>query len=230
MNNEIVNAKQADEKAEKLNQIFEIVVAILLGLTALITAWASYQGSLYDGNQSTKYTEGAAIQAEANAIYLSQSQLLASDMRIYDEMNNLQIDIAYAEANGDAVELEKLQWKYNEFQQNNCSEELLAAIEWAYAQPEYISPFAKEGFVDSYFAGYQELYDQGVAMVEDGKKDNDLSDKLGFSTVVFTLVLFLLGILNTFSSIKLKFVIMTISLAALVWATVVMLSVPLISL
>lgn len=217
-------------KYEKFDHIFEIIVAVLLGVTALLTSYASWQGSLYGGSQATKYTEGAALQAEGNSMYNEQSQLLSQDMRIYDELNNLRIDMVYAEKKGDVDELELLEWKYDELAVNNASDELIEAIEWSDEQPEYKSPFDKEGFVDSYFAEAKELINQGYEMVESGKKDNSLGDILGLSTVIFSIVLFLLGILNTFDNKNLKVAIMSVSFVALVWAATIMLSVPMQSL
>ena len=33
-----------EEKSAKFNKVFELVVAILLGVTAVITAWSAWQG------------------------------------------------------------------------------------------------------------------------------------------------------------------------------------------
>lgn len=46
---------------EKLSARLELLVAIMLGLTAVLTAWASWQDSLYGGNQAEKYANGTAM-------------------------------------------------------------------------------------------------------------------------------------------------------------------------
>lgn len=44
---------------------------------------------------------------------------------------------------------------------DNVSDELAAAIEWADAQPDYASPFDKEGFIESYYTEANEKHDEG---------------------------------------------------------------------
>jgi hypothetical protein len=46
---------------DKLSSKLELFVAIFLGITAVLTAWASWQSSLYGGNQATNYRKGTAI-------------------------------------------------------------------------------------------------------------------------------------------------------------------------
>ena len=58
----------------------EIIVAILLGATALLTVWATWIGSLHGGNQSTNYTKSNNIAAEGNSEYNAGVQLYLSDM------------------------------------------------------------------------------------------------------------------------------------------------------
>jgi hypothetical protein len=53
---------------------------------------------------------------------------------------------------------------------------------------------------------------------------------LGLVTVIFAVVLFLLGIANSFKNNTTKFVISIVSFAALVWGVVVMIGIPIVSL
>ena len=58
---EAVESKEKTEEGKKKSffsqNSVEILVAIFLGITALLTAWASWIGSLHGGNQSTNYTK-----------------------------------------------------------------------------------------------------------------------------------------------------------------------------
>ena len=213
-------------KSEKFDKVFEIAIAIVLGITAVLTAYASWQSSLYGGNQATKYTKGAAMVGEANSTYNEASQSLAQDMDLYNEINSLRIDLTFAEQKGETDEADRISWKLDELMQNNASDELVAAIDWADAQKEYASPFAKEGFVDSYYTEANALYDEGNKMIEEGSTANDLGDKLGLTTVIYAVVLFMLGIVNTFDSKVLRLVVSGVSLAALIYGVVMMLQVP----
>ncbi len=219
-----------NKDTEKFNKSFELIVAILLGLTAVLTAWASWQSSLYGGNQATKYTKGTAALGEANSMYSEGLQAYNADVALYNEINSLRIDLTFAQEKQDANETERLSWKLNELFANNVSEELSAAIDWADAQTEYVSPFAMEGLVESYYTDADAKYAEGEALVADGSSDNSLGDKLGLTTVIYAVVLFLLGVVNTFESRVTKIGITGISVAALIYAFVLMVSVPVLTL
>lgn len=45
--------EQIEKKKRSKDEILEILVVVLLGLTALLTAWATWIGSLHGGNQAT---------------------------------------------------------------------------------------------------------------------------------------------------------------------------------
>jgi hypothetical protein len=66
--------------SEKFSKTFEMFVAILLGIAAVVTAWAAWQASLYDGNQAQAYTEGNATLADGNERWNEASQTISQDM------------------------------------------------------------------------------------------------------------------------------------------------------
>jgi hypothetical protein len=208
----------------------ELFVAIFLGITAVLTAWASWQDSLYGGNQAQKYTKGTALVGEANSLYNEAAQYIAQDMEIWNRISDLRIEYDFAAQNNDTAEMEKMEWKLGQIMADNVTEELAAAIEWADAQPEFASPFDKEGFVESYYEAADAAYQEGYAMIEDGNKDNEKGDRLGLATVVYAFVMFLLGIAASFEETRTKIGVIVLAMIGFVFATVIMLSVPILTL
>ena len=106
------------KKKKSTAHILEIVVVIMLGITALFTAWASWVGSLHGGNQSTNYTKSNNIAAEGNSEYNAGVQNMMQDMMLWSEVSDLQIDISFAQDNGNDEALEqaanKLFFKLND--------------------------------------------------------------------------------------------------------------------
>src|SRR4051794_20231596 len=47
----------------------ELITAILLGLAAVATAWAAFQGSQYDGQMLTAFTDANLHLSDANQAY-----------------------------------------------------------------------------------------------------------------------------------------------------------------
>lgn len=104
---------------------------------------------------------------------------------------------------------------------------ILRAIEWADEQEEYASPFEMEGYVDSYFADAQAVLDEAQATLEQGQLDNAHGDAFGLVTVIYSIVLFLLGIAGSFKNETNKTVIIVIGVIGLIAASIYMLTLPL---
>lgn len=216
-------------KSETFAPKLELFIAILLGITAVLTAWAAWQSSLYDGNQASCYTAGTAQIADANSLYNAADQLLVQDMDVWNRIVDLRIEIEYATQNNNTVDMERYQWKLDQIMYDNVSDSFSAAIDWADSQEEYASPFEMEGYVDNYYVDANAAYEAGYAKIDEGEENNRLGDILGLSTVIYAVVLFLLGIINTFKNNPTKAIITLVSIAALVFAILMMVKVPILT-
>ena len=222
--------KKAEEQAllEKKENRLEIWIAILLGITALLVAWATWIGSLHGGNQATNYTMSNNYASEGNAEYNAGSQSLIQDMMIWNTIQDYMFEEAVAVYNQDEGEAQLIQEKVENLLQNNCSEQLLDAINWAFEQDSTgaVSPFLKEGMVDSYFTKANELLTESQVLLEEGKNDNRSGDRYGLVTVIYSLVLFLLGIVGIFKRLPNRRLVFYISIGLLVLGTIFMLTIP----
>ncbi|MEG2118695.1 MAG: hypothetical protein RRY76_05770, partial [Clostridia bacterium] len=201
---ETVKIKRKRSKEE----ILEIIVAIFLGITALTTAWGSWIGSLHGGNQATNYTTSNNLAAEGNSMYNEAAQTLMQDMMLWNQISDVRIDYNFAKEKNETAEMEKAEWKLDQLMSDNCSEALTEAIQWADNQEEYASPFDKEGFVDSYFEAALNKLGESNALLQQGEKDNNSEDSFGLVTVIYSVMLFLLGIVGTFKQLPNRFIIM----------------------
>lgn len=208
-------------------EILEILVVILLGVTAVLTAWASWIGSLHGGNQATNYTKSNNISADGNARWNEASQLLAQDMRLWDQISSLQIDLAFAQEKENVLEVERINWMLEKLYADNVSDSLDEAITWAGEQEQYVSPFAMEGFIDSYYSDAQTVLLEADKVLEQGQKDNQDGDAFGLVTVIYSIVLFLLGIAGSFKSLTNKYVLVIISVVGILLTTIYMMTIPL---
>ena len=214
-----------EEKSVKFNKVFELVVAILLGITAVITAWAAWQGSLYDSTQAKYYTLGNATLADGNARWNEASQTLAQDMNTWNQISALQVDLDYAEYRGDADTAEAAQYKLDMLMYG-VSDELTAGLEWANAQENYATPFDKDGFIDAYYEDASAVMDEGYTQIEQGDEANNWADKQGLVSVILAVVLFMLGIVGVFQGKRTRLIIASVSVAALLFGVAIMLQVP----
>lgn len=218
--NEKIKKKRDPEK------ILEIIVAVFLGITALATAWASWIGSLHGGNQATNYATSNNLSSEGNSMYNEAAQSLMQDMMLWNEISDVLIESSYAEEKNDTEAVEKYDWKLEKLLNDNCSEELAQAITWAMEQDEDTSPFEKEGFTDSYFTDAKEMIAEADKLLEQGKKDNANGDAFGLVTVIYSVVLFLLGIVGTFKRLPNRYVILGVAIVGFLFATIFMFTIP----
>ena len=216
---------------EKMEKTLELIVVIMLGVTAVFTAWASWVSSLHGSNQADNYTLSNILAAEGNSEYNAGVQSLMQDMLLYNEINSMEIDLVFAEEYGDTREQERLEWKLDELMENNISDELYDAYSWARMEAdrigENVSPFEMEGFVDAYFEAANELLAESEDVLAQGQLDNQNSSNFGLATVIYAVVLFLLGIVGTFKGQKNKIAVIGVACVAFLLATIYMLTLPL---
>ena len=145
-----------------------------MGVTALLTSWASWIGSLHGGNQSTNYTVSNNLSAEANSEYNTAMKNYMQDMMIWNQINEVLLDQQFAEESGDDLAAEKAEWRLDQLLNDNVTDSFLDAINWALEQEEAGSPFEMEGYVESYFDTYYDLIDEGGYCESDGYMYTDI--------------------------------------------------------
>ena len=219
-------ATEAKEKTPISEEKLEVLIAILLGVTAILTAWAGWVGSLHGGNQATNYTQSNNLSYMGNSMYNEAAQDLMQDMLLWNTIYDYAFDAEIAELNNKPAEAELIQTKIETLIQDNCSERFAEAIDWALAQEEDVSPFDMEGYVDGYFADANAVLEEADGLLEQGKTDNANGDAYGLVTVIYSLVLFLLGIVGIFKKIPNRVVILVFAGICLVLATVYMITIP----
>lgn len=232
-----------EKKARHKDAMIEIVIVVMLGITALLTAWASWIGSLHGGNQATNYAAANNLASEGNSEYNAGVQSMNQDMLLWNEISDLQIDILFAQDNKEEAVLNqssnKLFFKLND----NLSEEMATAIGWDFdyksEDPQEIvlawlekdealqSPFTEEDFIATYFEKANALLGESQEKMEAGQKDNSNGDAFGLVTVIYSVVLFLLGIASSFDNRKNRNAVIIISLVSFIIATIYMLTLPL---
>ena len=100
-------------------------------------------------------------------------------------------------------------------------------LTWMQKEEAMVSPFVDEAFISSYFVAANDLLAQSESAMAQGTKDNEDGDAFGLVTVIYGVVLFLLGIAGTFKSNKNKYAVIAVSIVSFVIATIYMFTIPL---
>jgi len=224
-------AKMPDENTQnKKMGTIELIIVIMLGITAVATAWASWQGSQHGSLMDHHYATANLLASEGNSEYNAGIQTLMQDMLLYNEINSLLIDMHFAELKGDTDEEEKLSWKLDRLIDGNMSEEFEEALLWAIDEEERrettVSPFEREDFVETYFELAFELLEESEEMLEIGNEHSTHGDNLGLVAVIYAVVLFLLGISATFKKPREKCILLVASGVGFLAATIFMFTIP----
>ena len=205
----------------------EMFIAIFLGVTAVLTAWATWIGSLHGGNQATNYTTSNNISAEGNSMWNEGSQQYMQDLMIWNNIVDYQTELEIAELEGNQEKADIINNKIDTLIYDSCSDDFADAIEWAFAQEEWASPFDKEGYMDSYYAEAQATLDEADEYLAQGQEDNANGDRFGLVQVLYSLVLFLLGIIGIFKNLPNRKIVFIVSLVFLLAGFIYMLTIPL---
>lgn len=222
----------ADSQVEKKSRPFwsegriEILVAILLGVTAMLSAWASWIGSLHGGNQATNYTKSNNLASEGNSDYNAGLQMYLSDIMTWNTIMDYTFDLVLAESEGDETKVELLNEKLETYAQQNASEILLEGLDWM-DENDADSPFDMPNITDKYFTLAQEELVESQALLEEGMNDNAKGDAYNLVSVIYSLVMFLLGIVGIFKRLPNRAVVLLIAAVGLVLVTIYMCTLPL---
>src|SRR3954462_1889991 len=104
----------------------EITIAAILGLTAVTTAFAGYQGGKSERETVASYNEGIRDSSLSTGVLLEAEQTLSNDRALFFQY------VAAAQSNKDLA-------RY--YLNNLMSPQLRAAVIWWSKQDKYATPF-----------------------------------------------------------------------------------------
>lgn len=193
-------------RAERLDRWTEIVLAVMLGLVTLATAWSGYQSARWGGLQSTLYSQAGALRTESTRASTQAGQLAQIDIGLFADWIN-----AYAQENQPLAD----------FYQARFREEFVPAVEaWLATDPANnpdapTSPFAMPEYQISLAAEAARLEHDASTTFDEGRAANQQSDDYILNAVILASVLFLSGIASRFDWLPVRIAVVVAALALL---------------
>lgn len=215
-----------DRKTVLTAKRLETIVAILLGVTTLLSAWASWIGHLHGGIQSINFTKSNHMASRGTAEYNLGMQAFLADYMAWNTLNDYYFDLEEAKAEGDQKKINLINNKIKTYKKENISDILSEGIKWMDNNKKH-SPFEMPGIEDKYFKSAQKNVEQSQKILDEGKRDNAKGDSYMLVTVLYSLTLFLLGIVGTFKNLPNRIAVLMIAVVCLVFAFVYMCTIPL---
>ena len=200
-----------DDVSTPFKDRLELVIAVMLGLAAIITAWTAFQSSQLGDKVQESYSEGIRISDQASQEY---NTAVATD----NQDQALFLEYAKALVSGDddmAIYIHD----------TLMSPELAAAVDWWVDQPDDTgpdSPFVDENpnWEDGSWALADELDDEALALFAAAKDADEEGDKFDLLTVIVTLALFLFGVASLVRQQRIMIGLATLGAVILVYSIV----------
>ena len=193
---------------------------ILLGLTAVATAWSGYQASLWDGIQSSDYTQASGARTNA-----AQQRSAANQFRIVD----LGLFENYIDASIDGDE------PLAEFYRVRFRDEFQVAFDAWIALDPLVNPDAPPsplGMPEYQLAADEnadELEARANELFEEGENANTYSDIYTLTTLLFAVTLFFGAIAERFDYVRARVILLAIAGLGLVAGLAIALGQPITS-
>lgn len=207
-------ANVASPSSETKRDNLQVVIAILLAITALLTAYATWMSQLHASNEAANYAYAGRLSTEATTLAIEDSILLANDMSIWYEITSLQAQHEYYEKYGDDTAA-KLTTRQIERLINACNPEFAEACRNAMEKGGEASPF-DEVSTNDYYAEAIEKAGEATSVRQTGDTDNLDSDSYGLALVIYSFVMFLLGVAGVWSERSAKRVLVVASFVMLI--------------
>ena len=215
-----------DRKTVLTAKRLETVVAVLLGITTLLSAWAAWISHLHGGLQSIHFTESNNTASQSTAEFNFAIQSYLSDYTAWNTVKEYYFELDLAKADGKKEIIDLCEKKIEEFKKQNISSYLAEAIEWM-EKNNKDDPFSMPGLIDKYSESAKATFSDSQELLAEGKRDNTKGDSYQLVTVIYSLTLFLLGIVGTFKNMPNRITVLGIAVFFLIFAIVYMCTIPL---
>lgn len=205
------------EIPKRTEKRIEMIVALLMAVAIVSTAWCAYQATLWSGIQVFLLRDAGAAGMQFTMKTIQQGQRTGLDSLLFIEyiksLHNNDTDLAnfYLERVRPELRDSIMAWlDKNPFENPN-------APPHPFVMPEYEQTFAKEA---------EDLAKQSEIKVQQAQQANQNSDNYVLLTVLYASVLFSGGIITRFSSKQLRMIIFAGSLITFSVATSMLVFLP----
>ncbi|HEY5890054.1 MAG TPA: hypothetical protein VIW94_05085 [Acidimicrobiia bacterium] len=185
----------------------EIVTVVILAIAALATAWSGYQASLWDGIQSSNYTQASGSRTNAAQQRTAANQFRLADLGIFEAYINATIDenedvaAFYFERFRDEFRVGYDAWiALDPFNNPDAPSSPLGMPEYQVAQE----------------AEAERLENRADELFAEGETANNISDIYTLTTLLFAAVLFFAAMAERFEYFRAQVALLVLASIGLV--------------
>lgn len=180
----------------------EMITVVVLAIAALATAWSGYQASLWDGIQSSNYTQASGARTNAAQQRTEANQFRLADLSVFENY----ID-ATLEGNEEVADF---------YFQRFRDEFRVAFDAWIALEPlenpdAPSNPMAMEEYRPAGDVAAAELEVRADDLFQAGEEANNISDIYTLTTLLFAAGLFFAAIAERFEYIRAQVILLCIA-------------------
>lgn len=204
-------AEAEEERRQRAVDRTEIVIAILLGIAAILTAWSTFQSAQLGGAVTAAYSEGIRLSDTASQAFNDASATDIADEALF-------LEFAKASNAGDEATADYI---YSSL----MSEDLAAAIDWWLEQPDsagYGTPFVEENPAWS-TAAYDDaaaIDEEAQAKFDEATEKDGLGSEFDVLSIIIAISLFLFGVASLVRQQRIKVGLGAIGAVILVYSAI----------
>ena len=195
-------------RAQRTDRILEVIVAIMMGIVAVATAWSGYQAARWGGEQSTLYSRAGALRTESVRASNQALSTILLDVDLFTQWVN-----ARAQDRQDLAEFYRARFRPGfdpAFEAWIATDPLnnADAPRSPFSMPEYEIPAMVES---------ENLEEEAAQTFEQGQTANEQADAYVLTAVLLASVLFFAGIASGFDWPPVQIGVIAVGFVLLVW-------------
>lgn len=188
-------ATSDEERRQRTLDRTEIVIAILLGVAAILTAWATFQSSQLGGAVTAAYSDGIRYSDQASQAYNDAAATDVADQALF-------LEFAKASQAGDEATAAYIH-------DSLMTEDLQAAVDWWAEQPDssnYDTPFTEDNpnWSTAAFDNADALDVQAQEQFDAAKKKDSQGSDFDVLSILIAISLFLFGVASLVRQERIK--------------------------
>lgn len=190
----------------------DVMIAIVLGVAAVLTAYAGYQAALSDGNTLAAFQEGTAQYGDANQAYIEGYQQESSDLGLFK-------DYALAKQRGDD---KAASFIYDDLMDGTLPK---ATDQWEASGGDIPSAFEAPAYKIKPYDRAKAAQAEGDKQFDEAAVKDKQGDKFTLATVILAVALFFGGLAGVTRSHLISVVTVLVSAVLVISSGIYMLTI-----
>jgi hypothetical protein len=206
-----------DVQPTRLDRRLEIIAAVILSISTILTAWSAFESAKWSGLQSIAFSQAGAERTESVRFSTLAGQQTAVDVALFTQWAE-----AIAVENTDLADFLRARFRpefVEAFEQWIASEPLV--------NPDAASsPFAMEEYQLEAAAEAERLTLAADQLAQEALDHNQTSDNYVLMTVLFAVVLFFVAVGTRFDIVRVRVALISLAAVGLIAGIVILSTFP----